>query len=428
MTPSVRWAPTTSHARAVLAAATLTAIAVLARRPDLLVLATPFAAAATWGAIRRPTLEPRISHTFGSHLLYEGEPTVWRVDVDDVEGRIDTVCGVLPASEFIDTEPPSGQTVGERHDGQFRPLAVVLRPIRWGQHRMGPSLVVASSTWAAYRLVARNDPMNGLTAVPHPSRFDAAAPPLHLPGLVGANRSPRQGSGIEFAAIREFRPGDRLRQIHWSRSLRSRELHVTTSWADHDRHVVVIIDAFDDVGDSNGVDGSASSLDITVRAASAITEHYIRQGDRVELIGLGSRRPCRVAPAVGMRQLHRITDAITKIEPAARRTPTARLPAGIGAGALVVMLSPLLSPTSLQRAVQLNRRGATAIVIDCLPLTITSQPANPHLELAWRLRVLRRGEQIRRAAALGVPVVAWRGPGSLDAVVRGRGRHGGVRT
>ena len=427
MTSTGRWTPTTSHARAVLAAATLTVIAVLGRRPDLLVLVAPFAAIATWGGIRRPLVEPRITCSLGTKLLHEGDTTAWRVEIDDAEGRIGAVACVLPASEFVDAEPPSGQIACSLADADDeRRLAILLRPVRWGQHRVGPGLVVASSAWGAFRLVARDDRTRSVTAVPRPERFDAATPPLQLPGLVGANRSPQQGAGVEFAAIREFRPGDRLRQIHWARSLRAREIHIATSWADHDRHVVVIIDAFDDVGDSDGVDGRASSLDIAVRAGTAVAEHYLRQGDRVELVGLGSRHPCRVAPAAGSRQLRRITDAITTIEPAPKRPTGARMPVGIGTGALVIMLSPMLSPTGLQRAVELTRRGVTVVAVDCLPATIMTQPAHPELELAWRLRRLQRDQQIRRAIGLGVPVVPWRGPGSLDAVVRNRSRHGRV--
>ena len=38
--------------------------------------------------------------------------------------------------------------------------------------------------------------------------------------------------------------------------------------------------------------------------------------------------------------------------------------------------------------------------------------------LAWRIRRLSRGVDVSRLTSAGVPVVPWRGPGSLDQVLR----------
>ncbi len=42
----------------------------------------------------------------------------------------------------------------------------------------------------------------------------------------------------------------------------------------------------------------------------------------------------------------------------------------------------------------------------------------PTRGLAWRLRRLTRAAEVQRLADLGVPVVPWRGPSSLDLVLR----------
>ena len=43
--------------------------------------------------------------------------------------------------------------------------------------------------------------------------------------------------------------------------------------------------------------------------------------------------------------------------------------------------------------------------------------------LVWRLRLLDREREAHQCAMAGVPVIAWRGPGSLDTVLRQAARR-----
>jgi hypothetical protein len=91
----------------------------------------------------------------------------------------------------------------------------------------------------------------------------------------------------------------------------------------------------------------------------------------------------------------------------------------LSAGVLIIMLSPLVAPQALAEAVSLARSGLSTLVVDTLPPDATqSDPENPFVELAWRIRLLEREREIRRVGELGVSVVSWRGPGSLDDILR----------
>jgi uncharacterized protein (DUF58 family) len=298
-------------------------------------------------------------------------------------------------------------------------LSLTVRSTRWGRRQIGPAQVIASSAWAAFRWTSETAHERQLVTLPLPAVFDAAAPAVHPVGLVGLTRSARPGDGNEFASVRPFQAGDRLRRIHWSRSLRTGELHVTSTWADQDSLVVIVVDAFNDIGQSEGIDGAASSLDTTVRAAGAIAEHHLRRGDRVALHVIGSRGVMRVPAATGTSHLRRVLDVLSSIEPATDRRDDPRLQLGLSAGALVVMLSPLVSPVPLQRAFTLASRAMTVVVVDTLPGGISQQDDHdPFVGLAWRIRLLERDRELRRIQQVGVPVVPWRGPGSLDQVLR----------
>jgi hypothetical protein len=62
------------------------------------------------------------------------------------------------------------------------------------------------------------------------------------------------------------------------------------------------------------------------------------------------------------------------------------------------------------------------LVVDTLPPDVRPEGADGAdpalLALAWRMRRIDRSVLLDRLAALGCPVVAWRGPGTLDDVLR----------
>jgi hypothetical protein len=68
------------------------------------------------------------------------------------------------------------------------------------------------------------------------------------------------------------------------------------------------------------------------------------------------------------------------------------------------------------------RRGIPVMVIDTLPegsvpAAREGVPAQV-ADLAWRMRRVERDLLLDRLAGTGCPVVSWRGPGTLDEVLR----------
>jgi uncharacterized protein (DUF58 family) len=396
------------------------AIAVLFRVPDLLVLAAPLAVIAAWSTARRPVDDPELIGRLGPSTIREGDATTWSGTVSTVDG-LEAVVAVVPRHRWMSMQPASGVVVVSV-DPSHRPpdpvsLAVELRSTRWGRRQVGPIVAGGSSAFGAFRWVA-TDFEHRLTTLPRAPAFDAVPPTHRADGLVGLTRSNRAGEGAEFAGIRPFQPGDRLRRVNWPRSLRSRELHVAATWADQDSHVALLVDALHDFGPSEGIDGAESSLDIAVRAAAAVAEHFMRRGDRVSLRVFGSAGVPRIPPASGAPHLRRVLDALARIDTGTdpadiverRREP---LPAGV----LAIMLSPLASPKALERAAAMSAHGLHVAVIDTLPPDVVSA-GDSATTLAWRIRLLERRQELDAIRDVGVPVVAWRGSGSLDPLLR----------
>jgi uncharacterized protein (DUF58 family) len=236
--------------------------------------------------------------------------------------------------------------------------------------------------------------------------------------MVGLHRSRRPGEGTDIAGVRPFAVGDRLHRINWPVSMRAGELHVTSTLSDRDTDVVLVLDTQYDLGISEGIDGSSSSLDTAVRAAASIAEHYLRHGDRVGLIDLGQAMR-RVRPGAGRAHLVRLFDVLLDARPARTGGITATMALGeVPPGALVLMLSPLVGDSALARAASLGRGGHSALVVDTLPDGAKPPRRSEWTDVAWRVWRLEREVDIGRLAELGVPVVTWSGAGSLDDVLR----------
>lgn len=407
------WQPTAAHVRATVLSAAAAVVAVLGRRADLLVLAAPLAVAAAWGHLGRPR-ETVIGHArLTDTTLREGQAVSLVATIDPVPADVDGVVTVAK-SAWIDRRPSSG--VAPLVDGQG---VVGVRSTRWGRRRLGTVGLSLTSVWGAFRVGPVDLPDLATETLPLPAVFDTSAPTPHPRGILGQNRSRRPGSGSEFNTIRPFHPGDRLRRIHWPVSMRTGTLHVTSTYTDEDAHVFLLLDAFSDLGPREGIDGRPTSLDTTVRAAGAIAEHFLRANDRLTMRTVGAADVPTLGIGSGMSHLRRVLDLLASISPATeRRDDGERAVRGIDPMALCLVLSPLVDPTMVAIGHRLAARGLTLVVVDTFPAHLTEDPRNVHEALAWRVRLLSRDAQVASLVSRGVPVVPWRGPGSLDQVLR----------
>ena len=240
------------------------------------------------------------------------------------------------------------------------------------------------------------------------------------------HQSRRRGDGNELESVRPFQPGDRLRRVRWPVSLRTGTLHVTSTVAEEDTSVLLLVDSGIEVGRSEGVRGAPSSLDVAVRAAGAVAEHHLIRGDRVGVRLLGSSGHGFVPSGSGRRHLRRVLETLARVVPGEdREQDPARTRFRVPAGSVVLVFTPMLSTASLVAVTTLASRGLDVVVVDCLPEGVRVG-VDDRAALAWRMRLLERRTLLERVRRAGIPVVAWRGPGTLDEVLRRLARRPGA--
>jgi uncharacterized protein (DUF58 family) len=422
------WRPTHTLLRAALLSAAVALAAVLLGRPDALVLVAPLAMHAAVAVVRRPAVPPQARSTLLHDSLREGEATVSRTRLRDADGAEHAVVALAP-HPWTAFEPPHGVVgVAAARPGSDLLLDVRVSSLRWGRRPVGNGVVAATGPWAGYRWGPAAFGPTSLTTLPLPGRFDAGAPAPHPIGVVGTHPARRPGEGSEFASIRPFTIGDRPRRVNWRVSQRTGSLHVTSTAAEEDTSVLLLVDSCVEIGTSAGVRGAASSLDVAVRAAGAVAEHYLHAGDRVGLRVLGSTRHNAAPTAAGRRHLRRLLDTMARVTPGEDldRDP-AQMQFRVPAGTVVLVFSPMLAERAVVATTTLAHRGLPVVVVDCLPEEVDLGD-DELLRVAWRLRRLEREQLLARVARVGIPVVPWRGPGTLDEVLRRLGRRAALPT
>jgi uncharacterized protein (DUF58 family) len=417
---AVHWSPTLALGSAVGSIAVLLVLAVLLRRQDLLLLGLPLAVGTVLPLLSRARRAPTVGVRTSAATLLEGQSTTFSQQLH-VPDALDVIRLRTQLEGWIEL-PDGGQDVCTAA-GPDEDLTLThrLAAPRWGRSRIGRARISLIAAHGLLRSTLTGGDTVALTTIPLRAEFSATDLVPAASGLVGAHRSRRIGEGVDPAGVRPFVPGDRLRRINWPVSLRTGDLHVTATYSDRDTEVVLVLDSAVEVGSSAGPD-STSNLDVAVRAAASIAEHYLRHGDRVGVLDLGrAGRPVR--SRTGQAHLFRIMDVLLEIRAApVSELAVSRALARISGRALVIMLSPLLSTAVAAEAAGLSRAGRSVLVVDTLPDEVALPERGPWMELAWRLQLIERSNLVAALADHGVPVVPWLGRGSLDQVLAGLAR------
>lgn len=243
-----------------------------------------------------------------------GRPTTWRIRLDAPGRRrsvqiVDPACG-SPVSASVAELSADGATV-----------SVEAPPARRGAHRLGPlelrsGFPIGLAEWRRTlpsddRLVVapalgsvRRGAMRRWLAERSTSLGEVRAHPLRQP----------QGQA-EFHALREYRPGDSPRWIHWRSSAR-RGILLVREFEDYPNDdLVVVVDPVQPAGATD--DAFERLLSVT---ATVCAEWCRQKGDRLTL-AIASEPPLVVRGPTSAGLLARIMQALAAAAPLTRATP-----------------------------------------------------------------------------------------------------------
>jgi uncharacterized protein (DUF58 family) len=410
-------------AYAALTAAGLLA-ALLFARAEAAVLALPFALVALLGmaSVREPQVELELE--LDRDRVLEGERAVLAVRLRAaVPVRRVELSLLLPTGlALAETRPETELTM---RAGEERTVELLVEARRWGAYDIGSLLVRTRDRFGLFlfeRAFVRSLP---LRVYPTPDRLRTMLSPFVTQAHAGNAVSRERGGGIEFADVREFVSGDRVRHVNWRVSARRGDLHVNQHHLERNADVVIFIDTFAEVGEGRG-----TTLDLAIRGAATLAGRYLASRDRVGMIGFGGIIRW-LRPGMGTTQLYRLLDSLldTRVVASYAWKGIDVIPAGtLPPKALLLALTPLVDERSIGALLDVRGRGFDVAVIELDPVPFVEVRRDEQGELAHRLWLLQREALRERFRAAGVPIATWNDQRPLEGAleeVRSSRRHMG---
>jgi uncharacterized protein (DUF58 family) len=386
---------------ASLAAAGLVAGLALGR-VEPVALAAPFLLALVAAVART---EPEVSVRLGldpDRVLEDDEVTL-TVELSST-GNVDRFEFLVPLLPQLSVVGGPARTVSLRA-GEERTVELKLRCERWGAFTVGPLLVRARDVLGFRSWESEAGDVQALRVYPSEQTLQSLVRPLETQVFAGNQVSRAHGEGIEFADLREWQPGDRLRRVNWRATALRGALWVNEQHLERNTDVVLFLDTFGEVR----VEGRSTN-DRAVRAAATLAHRYLERRDRVGLVGFGGFLSWLV-PASGTRQLYAIVDTLLRsrvVTSHAWRDVDLLPPRTLPPKALVLAITPLLDSRTAAALLDLRARGYDLVVVEVSPLELVEPDPDSAAELAYRLWRLSREALRWRYEQVGVPIVTWR--------------------
>jgi uncharacterized protein (DUF58 family) len=415
-----RWRPSGHAIRLLSLAALALPLGILVGRPAVIALSVPGLCALALG--RRPpgAVTAQLHTVVEPARSFEDEPVDVRVDVTVQPAELPAALQLRPGPAFATAAEPLADGTG------LVSLTATGAPRRWGRCTVGRlDLAVADDLglWLAADVV---DPVAELLVYPRVTRT-ATVPVLpRRSDRFGDRPLRRPGAGVEFLSVRPFTAGDSPRRVNWPVTLRRGFLHVDEFAVERAVDVVLVLDAFVDLGPAG-----VSSLDIGVRAAASLAGSLLRTHDRVGVVAIGGVLRWLTAN-VGAHHLYRVAEAVADVrvdlsyvDPDVTRVPRTALPSG----ATLIVFSPLVDDRMVTAITDLRGRGFPVLVVDTLQVEPPGR-ADQRGQLAARLWRLDRLALHHDLLAVGARVLRWNGSDPLPALLAPLLRQplpGGVR-
>jgi uncharacterized protein (DUF58 family) len=381
-------------------------------RPELAAIAAPFALFVALGLVlaREPSIRAQSELERERQLESRHVDLIVELSADRTVARHELLFD-LPGGLVAEAPNPILIRLAR---GEQRELEVRLLCRHWGTFQVGEVVWRARDAFGLLVYEGRSGSRHRLKVYPRGETLQHLLRPLETQTFSGNQVARNRGEGIEFADLRPFTPGDRIRRVNWRATARRGEAWINEMHPERNADVVLFLDTF-----AEARRGDLGTLDIGVRAAASLAALYLQEKDRVGVVSFGGVLNW-LTVASGTTQLYRIVDSLLDAQiilSYAWKDLDIIPPRTLPPRALVIALSPLLDERAVGALLDLRARGFDLAVVELSPVPFVPDPETATERLAYRIWRLRREALRSKYAALGVPIVEWQEGVPMEAVV-----------
>lgn len=228
-------------------------------------------------------------------------------------------------------------------------------------------------------------------------------------GRVGHDAGSQRGEGIDFHSVREYRPGDELRRVHWRTTARLGDLAVMEYEQGLSGEIALALDLSRDAYSGTG-DGPESALEYAVTIIASVAQYLLQQGYQVTF--LTPDRPEGPMRLQGPSDFPVLLDALARVQADSLQTLSQFLATALGptdAPTSLFFVTPDGSEASLSVALaQWQTRGvrAAGFTLDAGSFSTGRRRSPSRMDDGLRsaevlsnvrLTMIRRGDDLRQA-------------------------------
>lgn len=175
--------------------------------------------------------------------------------------------------------------------------------------------------------------------------------------LGGEYHSVFKGRGMEFDTVREYAPGDEIRDIDWNVTARTGKAHIKRYIEEREQTVFFAVDV-----SASGVFGTADRMkgEMAAEACAVLAFSATQNNDRVGLLTFSDRIEELIPPKKGTKNVLRVVRELLFSRPEGRRTDVAlaveRLNQVLKRRAIVFLVSDFIAPDLRKPLLLANRR------------------------------------------------------------------------